>query len=213
MVILSKTLRETILENLKNQAEYRFSASVVEYFTLIEDLEATEVNVEFNGKEIITYTSQATEKHELIVGNLVGNIYIQLLKQGYEEYRVYGSNRPVYATECQKGFNADVLVVKGATELYPRERQVAATLNPRIVIEVLSNSNEGIGFLEKTNCYKKIASLQQILLVNQYEPKISSYTRIDENEWLNHEYEGLGKNIKIEDFTLSVSDIYRNVFE
>ncbi|MER0442722.1 Uma2 family endonuclease [Emticicia sp. W12TSBA100-4] len=213
MVVQSKTLKEVILEELGKQAEYRFSASAVEYFALIEDLEANEITVEFNGKEIITYMSQATEIHELLVGNLVGNLYIQLLKKGYEDFRVYGSNRPVYATECQKAFNADVLVVKGATELYPREKQVAATLNPRIVIEVLSNSNEGIGFLEKLNCYKKIESLKQILLVNQYEPKVSSYIRIDENEWLNHEYDGLDKNIKIEDFTLSANDIYRNAFD
>ena len=212
MLVKSKTLKETVIKKLEKQAKYSFSASVVEYFALIEELEGSEITVEFNTNEIITYMSQATEKHELMVGNLVGNFYIQLLKKGYEEYRVYGSNRPVYAIECQKGFNADVLVVKGETELYPRDKQVAATLNPRIVIEILSKSNEGVGFVEKISCYKKIESLKQILLVNQYKPSISSYIRISENEWLNHEYNRLDENIKIEDFTISASDIYRNVF-
>jgi Uma2 family endonuclease len=206
------SLKETLLEKLKTQSEVRISGSVVEYFSLLDELEGTEITVEFNENEIIAYMSQATEIHELMVGNIVGNIYIQFLKKEFEEYRVYGSNRPVYATECKKGFNPDVLIVKGATELYPRERQVAATLNPRVVIEVLSDSNQGIGFLEKISCYKKIQTLQQILLINQYKPSISSYLRTSENEWLNHEYDGLDENIKIEDFTIASKDIYRNVF-
>ncbi|MDZ7899643.1 MAG: hypothetical protein U5N85_16680 [Arcicella sp.] len=61
---------------------------------LIEDLEESEITVEFNTNEIIAYMSQATKKHELLVGNLVGNLYIQLPKKGYEAYKFYGSNRP-----------------------------------------------------------------------------------------------------------------------
>ena len=209
MLVKSKTLKETVIKKLEKQAKYSFSASVVEYFALIEELEGSEITVEFNTNEIITYMSQESEEHELIVANLIALVGIKLWGS---DSRVYGSNRPVYATECQKGFNADVLVVKGETELYPRDKQVAATLNPRIVIEILSKSNEGVGFVEKISCYKKIESLKQILLVNQYKPSISSYIRISENEWLNHEYNRLDENIKIEDFTISANDIYRNVF-
>jgi Uma2 family endonuclease len=203
------SLKETLLEKLKTQSEVRISGSVVEYFSLLDELEGTEITVEFNENEIISYMSQATEIHELMVGNIIIIIGNKLWDT---DSRVYGSNRPVYATECKKGFNPDVLIVKGATELYPRERQVAATLNPRVVIEVLSDSNQGIGFLEKISCYKKIQTLQQILLINQYKPSISSYLRTSENEWLNHEYDGLDENIKIEDFTIASKDIYRNVF-
>lgn len=203
------SLKETLLEKLKTQSEVRISGSVVEYFSLLDELEGTEITVEFNENEIISYMSQATEILELMVGNIIIIIGNKLWDT---DSRVYGSNRPVYATECKKGFNPDVLIVKGATELYPRERQVAATLNPRVVIEVLSDSNQGIGFLEKISCYKKIQTLQQILLINQYKPSISSYLRTSENEWLNHEYDGLDENIKIEDFTIASKDIYRNVF-
>lgn len=203
------SLKETLIEKLKTQSEVRISGSVVEYFSLLDELEGTEITVEFNENEIISYMSQATENHELMVGNIIIIIGNKLWDT---DSRVYGSNRPVYATECKKGFNPDVLIVKGATELYPRERQVSATLNPRVVIEVLSDSNQGIGFLEKISCYKKIQTLQQILLINQYKPSISSYLRTSENEWLNHEYDGLDENIKIEDFTIASKDIYRNIF-
>lgn len=212
MVIQTQNLKEKVIEKLQTQLQYKFEGSVVEYFDLINELEETGISVEFNTNEIITYMSQATEIHELIVGNLVGNLYMTFLQKGFEEYRVYGSNRPIYATECQKGFNPDVLIVKGPTELYPREKQVAATLNPRIVVEVLSDSNFGVSFMEKISCYKSVSSLQQILLVNQYKASISSFIRISENEWMNHEYNGLDKNVKIEDFTISTKDIYRNVF-
>lgn len=212
MVIQTQNLKEKVIEKLQKHRQYKFEGSVVEYFDLINELEGTDITVEFNTNEIITYMSQATEIHELIVGNLVGNLYMMFLKQGNEDYRVYGSNRPIYATECQKGFNPDVLIVKGPTELYPRERQVSATLNPRIVVEVLSDSNVGVGFMEKISCYKSINTLQQIILVNQYKASISSFIRLSENEWINHEYNGLDKNVKIEDFTISSKDIYRNVF-
>lgn len=209
MVIQTQNLKEKVIEKLQTQHQYKFEGSVVEYFDLINELEETGISVEFNTNEIITYMSQATEIHELIVGNLItiiGNIIWGT------DCRIYGSNRPIYATECQKGFNPDVLIVKGPTELYPREKQVAATLNPRIVVEVLSDSNFGVSFMEKISCYKSVSSLQQILLVNQYKASISSFIRISENEWMNHEYNGLDKNVKIEDFTISTKDIYRNVF-
>jgi Uma2 family endonuclease len=208
METLVENLETTIAELLEEQEIVRLPATLEEYFDLIQDNEL--YDIEFYNHEIIVKMSTATDAHELLVATvirLLGNNFLE------SDCRVYGSNRPVYVPECDIAFNADVLVVKGPTELFKRERKIAATLNPRIVVEVLSDSNKGQVFNEKLACYKKIPTLHQIIQVNQYKPEISVYTRTDDPHlWLNHDYDSLEMSVQVETFELSMKEIYRNLF-
>ena len=208
METLVENLETTIAELLEEQEIVRLPATLEEYFDLIQDNEF--YDIEFYNHEITVKMSTATDSHGLLVATIIrllGNNFLDT------DCRVYGSNRPVYVLECDTAYNADVLVVKGPTELFPRKRKIAATLNPRIVVEVLSDSNKGQAFNEKLACYKKIPTLQQIIQVSQYKSEVSVYTRTDDPHlWLNHDYDTLEMNVKIENFELSMKEIYRNLF-
>lgn len=209
METLVENLETTIAELLEEQEIVRLPATLEEYFDLIQDNEY--YDIEFYNHEITVKMSTTTDSHELLVMTIGALLFNEFRKN--PDYRVYGSNRPVYVPECETAYNADVLVVKGPTELFPRKRKIAATLNPRIVVEVLSDSNKGQGFNEKLAYYKKIPTLYQIIQVNQCKPEISVYTRTDDPHlWLNHDYDSLEMNVKVEDFELSMKEIYRNLF-
>lgn len=207
-MVTLESLIDTLRERLKTEAVVRVPASLDEYFELIQDCE---FDVAYIDHEIVATMSQASEIHELLVATIIrllGNAFLNT------ESRVYGSNRPIYIADCQRAFNADALVVKGKTELYHRERAIAATLNPMIVVEVLSESNKDKDFTEKLNCYKTIPSLQQIIQIDQYKPFVSTYVRLPQpHQWLNTDYNSMDEAILVADFEIPMRDLYRNVFE
>ena len=207
-MVALESLIDTLRERLKTEAVVRVPASLEEYFELIQDCE---FDVEYIDHEIVATMNQASEIHELLVANFIGLLFIKF--QAKSDCRVYGSNRPIYVADCQRVFNADALVVKGKTELYHRERAIAATLNPMIVVEVLSESNKDKDFTEKLNCYKTIPSLQQIIQIDQYKPFVSTYVRLPQpHQWLNTDYNSMDEAILVTDFEIPMRDLYQNVF-
>lgn len=196
------TLAEHITEELGKGKTVRVKATVEDYFDL-----------EFDNNILSATSDNATETHELLVANIIGVFFREygIVK----EHRVYGSNRPVYVPECNRGFNADVLVVKGKTELFPRQRTVAATLNPHIMVEVLSESNKSEDFSsEKLACYRKIESLKQIILVRQKRPHFEVYTKNEADDtWTLRDFDDLSKPVELLDFNVNLSEIYLNVHE
>lgn len=204
------TLAENITEELEKGETVRVKATVEDYFDIMQDCD---FDLEFDNNTLIASMSIATEIHELLVANIIGVFFREYgIIKGH---RVYGSNRPVYVPECNRGFNADVLVVKGKTELFPRQRTVAATLNPHIMVEVLSESNRSEGFSsEKLACYRKIESLKQIILVSQKRPHFEVYTKNEaDNTWTLRDFEDLSKPVELLDFNVNLSEIYLNVYE
>lgn len=203
------TLAAHIAEELEKGEVVRVKATVEDYFDIMQNCD---FDLEFDNNTLTASMSIATEIHELLVANIIRVFGNQYLKT---DCRVYGSNRPVYVPECNRGFNADVLVVKGKTELFPRQRTVAATLNPHIMIEVLSESNKSEDFSsEKLACYRKVESLKQIILVNQKRPHFEVYTKNAENNtWILRDFDDLEKPAELLDFNVNLSEIYLNVYE
>jgi len=116
----------------------------------------------------------ATDFHELLVANMIrilGNFV-----RG-TNCRVYGSNRPVFIPGQIANYNPDVLVVCGETQLQTYRKTMNATLNPALVVEVLSKTTQEFDFVEKSANYKKISTLQYYLLIAQYECRVELYSR------------------------------------
>ena len=151
----------------------------------------------------------ASEEHELIVANLVAALHNCL--QG-SECRVYPSNRMLHVPECNRFYYADVIVVCGKSEFYDYKKKMKATLNPSVVIEVLSDSTEDNDKDHKWKCYQKMKSLKQYILVSQHDVYLQSYQRIsDLNEWLFTSADQKEQVIKIGDREILLKDIYANV--
>jgi Uma2 family endonuclease len=179
------------------------------YDEFLDFLSETEYNkVEYiNGN--IVLMGVASFFHELIVGTLsriLGNIY-----QDKPNFYVLGSSLGIVIPEQTNFHQADVTVVSGKPTF--RDKAQTELENPYIVIEVLSASTGRYDFTTKLHNYKKIPSVKQIILINQYEPLIYSYVRSDDGTvWLNVDYDKMEDSIVIDYYTVQIKEIYKNVF-
>ena len=86
--------------------------------------------------------------------------------------------------------------------------------NPTILVEVLSDSNEGYDYHQKWKVYQKIRSLRYYLLVSQHEYRVEMYSRPNEQSLFFYQsFEGLDKVIQFKDigFDLSMEEIYEGI--
>jgi Uma2 family endonuclease len=203
-------------EFLEEDELLRVPASWEEYFDVLDEADrlAPTLTVQFLDNEIIM--SQATDIHEelvMILGWLFKNAFLS-----QPGYRVLGSNVKVVIPDRVGDFNADLSVVRGASDygLTPAGRVTKMRIkNPEIVVEVLSKGTRKFDLEEKLTAYKLISSLQHILFVDQYKPFASVYTRTGRpDEWLNQDYRSLDGLVRIGDVQLPMQDIYpKDVFE
>ena len=194
---------------LETEDEVRLAATADDYFDLLDD-ENDAVYLEFNHGKIIARPNVNTENHELITATIIGLLYKHLSDK--PDYRILGSNRPVYVPACALGFAPDVMVIHGPTELYPRPRRMAATLNPWLLVEVLSDANNSAEFYDKLRCYRQIPSLKHLLVIAADGMMVSAYTRTEQpNQWLNTDYERPDQTVPVGDSTIPMADLYRNI--
>jgi Uma2 family endonuclease len=205
------SLTDTIIERLEmGESELRIGASVEEYFEMLDAFEEQPYIITYEDDEIIAKMGEATERHELLCGNIIGIFYMNYLhKSGY---RVYGSNCAVYSIDDNRGYDPDALVVKGTPQLYDRPKRVKPILNPFIVVEVLSDSNKGKDFKNKINFYKRISTVQHIILIDQHEAMIETFDRSnDPATWLNRVFTNESDVLTIDTFDVSLRSVYQNV--
>lgn len=152
--------------------------------------------------------SGGTGDHALIIGNLVREIGTQLkgrpCRVSPTELRVRVSPTGLYTYP-------DVIVVCGPPE-YADERR-DTLLNPKVLIEVLSDSTRDYDRGRKFQHYRSLASLAEYVTVEQTEPHVEHYVRQPENRWLLTEFAELSQSIRLEsiDCTLPLSEIYDKI--
>lgn len=152
----------------------------------------------------------ATATHELLVGN-----FIYFLNHFYRklDFKIYGSNRLLYVEEYNRYFYPDLQMVELEPVYRDYEETMKATLNPALLVEVISESSEEYDHVEKWNCYQSIPSLKQYVLVSQKEKKVESYRRV-KDEWLYVSLYGDNATLKVLDCEITLADLYEKaVFE
>jgi Uma2 family endonuclease len=180
--------------------------------TIQERLEMDEIisqyKAEYHNGEIISM-GFASEIHELLVANIIrclGNIFLET------NCRVYSSNLLVYVPECEAGYNPDTSIICGETLSTTYQRNIKATLNPSLIVEVLSPTTRNFDLGEKLQCYKTIPSLQQIIFIEQHKVWVSSYQRMNQTgQWLNTDIEDMIATLDILEKKLKISDIYQHI--
>lgn len=90
-------------------------------------------------------------------------------------------------------------------------------LNPVVIIEILSPSNEAWDRSGKFREYRRIPSLREYVLISQDKPLIEVYSRRENDFWLLRDVEGRDASIALEsvpDVVLPLAEVYeRVVFE
>jgi Uma2 family endonuclease len=84
-----------------------------------------------------------------------------------------------------------------------------AVTNPKLLVEVLSDSTEKFDRSRKFAAYRLLPSLQEYVLVAQHEPLIERFTRNADNSWNLTTY-GPGQTLQLTSIgcALEVDEVY-----
>jgi Uma2 family endonuclease len=101
-----------------------------------------------------------------------------------------------------------VTVVCGEKQTDP-ESSTTIT-NPKLIVEVVSDSTELYDRGEKFEHYKKIPALRAVVFVSQREPRIEAWSRLEQGAAWQLESYGGGERAALEaiDCTLDVDAVY-----
>ncbi|MEA5420386.1 Uma2 family endonuclease [Spirulina sp. CCNP1310] len=150
------------------------------------------------------YAMAGTSKdHNLIVGNL----YL-LLRNALQNSpcRTYFTDLKVRIEQGRRFFYPDLLVNCDPND----DRTLHYVDQPQVIIEILSPSTESFDRGEKFQCYRKISSLQDYVLVSSQAYMVEVFHRVEGERWLLSTYAGIEAIASIESLNLNapLSEIY-----
>jgi len=187
------------------ERELRFPGTLDEFGALDA---VCEFNLEYQNGEIIAM-GYASDLHEQITFNLIGLLFNII--RGTDINR-YGSNRHIYLPSFSAAYSPDISLVKGAPELFEYRPGMTANTNPYLIVEVLSDSTREKDWSEKLPRYKKIASLRQIIYLEQDTPYVTVFNRIgDSSRWENEDFDLLEQSFLVEGQPVLLREVYENV--
>ena len=179
-------------------------------------------------QEYLAFEEGATDKHEFHDGEIrmmSGGTYsqavinanlIRALGNRLESgpCRAVDSNLRVRIGTRADYVYPDVSVICGQPSFDPDDRKQTTVLNPRLVIETLSDSTESYDRGEKFLLYREIDSLEEYRLVSQHIPRVETFTRQPDGTWrIERAVSGLETSVRLMSLNLEVPlrEIYRGV--
>jgi Uma2 family endonuclease len=168
---------------------------------------ASETKHEYYHGEIFAMTG-ASRAHNLITVNLATAFHLKLRGRGCE---VYASDMRVKVSPTGLYTYPDVTVVCSKPQF---EDDVFDTLlNPKLIIEVLSDSTELYDRGEKLAQYQTIDSLEEYVLISQKDYRVEVYARQENDEWMFKIVNGPEASVSFRsiDFALDLTEIYYQV--
>ena len=186
-------------------------SSLPNYYLSAEEYLTIERKAEYKSEYVdgVMYAmAGSSERHNLIAGNIITELNIQLRTT---PCKVYPSDLKVRVPDSRKFFYPDVSVVCGETKFADDERDVI--LNPVLIVEVLSESTAAFDRGKKFQSYQQIESLQEYLLVAQDEYVLEHYLRQETGHWLYTKVSGLNETIVLPTLRcqLTLQSIYNKV--
>lgn len=146
--------------------------------------------------------------HGVIATNVVIKLSQVLSGRGC---RPYSNDHRIHIPGVDLHTYPDASVVCGDPKM--SEADPYAITNPLVLIEVLSPSTESYDRGRKFEFYRRIDSFREYLLINQFEPRVESFSRSDSGLWKIDVVEGLKAILAIPSLNcqLPLQDVYRDV--
>lgn len=181
-------------------------------YTIAEYLAMEEKAVdkhEYHAGEILAM-SGGSVRHSLIAANVVGETPSRLKGSGC---RVFESNLRVAVARSARYFYPDASIVCGEPAIDENDPQATTITNPRVVIEVLSDSTEAYDRGEKFGHYRLLDSLQEYVLVAQTTPSVEVYTRQGDGTWIFTASRGLDASATLRSVgvALPLAEVYAGI--
>ena len=159
-----------------------------------------------NGK--VVCVSGESPNHNFISGNIAATLNFAFKRKPFHtlilNQRVWIPNKRVYAYP-------DVIVIQGEVQL--QEARKDTIINPLIIIEVLSKSTRSYDKDEKFSAERKIPTVQEYIVIDQYTMQIEQYFKTGKNSWNFSEYYDANETLSLNsiDFEITLEDIYDRV--
>jgi Uma2 family endonuclease len=139
---------------------------------------ADEVRLEFVNGEIVAM-SGVTDAHSTIRGNVEYALQSQL--RGRTPCRVHGPDLRVRIDETGMYAYPDVVVYCGKPDYAPTKPE--SLLNPRVIVEVLSESTESYDLGAKAAHYRQRPSVQGIVMIDSLRKRVVVWRRLGPTQW------------------------------
>jgi Uma2 family endonuclease len=162
---------------------------------------------EFYRGEVVEMV-RGTANHSLIAANFVGEVRNALKDK---PCTVFNSDLRVQVQSTGLYTYPDATIVCGELEFDDDQRDTL--LNPTVIVEVLSDSTEKYDRGKKSNHYRQITSLKELILIAQDRPHAERFTRQTNGDWLFHEQKEMNADFELKSLGISVamSELYRGV--
>lgn len=168
--------------------------------------EASDTRHEYVNGEIFAM-SGGTERHAALVAAVIVELG-NAVRGG--PYRVYSTDLRVATMVGKHYVYPDVSILCAPREVQPGTTDV--TLNPSVVVEVLSSSTEAYDRGLKWTGYQQLPSLTDYLLVSQSTARVEQFQRGDGGAWSYRAW-GPGERVKLANgATIDVDAIFAGVF-
>jgi Uma2 family endonuclease len=173
---------------------------------LIRERQAS-IKSEFYQGEIFAMGG-GSANHSLIAANFVGEARNSLKGR---PCAVFNSDLRVQVQSTGLYTYPDATIVCG--ELLFDDDHRDTVLNPTVIVEVLSDSTEKYDRGKKSNHYRQIASLKELILIAQDRSHVERFTRQANGDWLFHEQKELTADFELKSLGISIaiSELYRGV--
>jgi Uma2 family endonuclease len=187
----------------------------------------------YTEEEYLQLEEQSQEKHEYWDGHLIPLSELLAMAGGTYEHslisinvaraignrlaggpcRVLGSDMRVKIPRSPRYCYPDASIVCGQPQFQPSDKKRLSILNPRAIVEVLSEGTEAFDRTKKFHTYLKVPSLEEYILVSQKEARVESYFRQSDGGWLFNNCEGIDSVLKIHcvNIEIPMSEIYLDV--
>jgi Uma2 family endonuclease len=164
---------------------------------------------EFLAGEIVAMAG-GTPEHAAMAAEIIGQLR-EHLREG--PCRVFTSDLGVRVMATGLATYPDASVVCGPTERDPDK--TTNVTNPRVLVEVTSDSTEDYDRGEKLEHYKQIPALEVVVVVSHREPKIDVWSRLPGSADWSSKTAGAGAKAAIAALrcTLDVDSIWRAACE
>ena len=188
--------------NLKDLPRPHYT--IEEYFALEQ---VSESRYEYWDGEIVCM-SGSTEHHYTISDNL--HVQLSNLLRG-RNCRAHSASVPVHTPALPPYRYPDASVSWGKS-VFTKINNIAALVNPILVIEVLSPGTELLDRNQKKAAYQSLPFLQEYLLIAQDEPHVTQFVR-EGDIWRRKDFSDLLSAIELPSINCSIalSDMYDGI--
>ncbi len=153
--------------------------------------------------------SGGTFEHSAVITNILGEARSALTDR---RCRVLESNMRLKVPATKRYVYPDASIVCGRPEFTDDTRDTL--LNPRLIVEVLSDSTEAYDRGDKFAGYRSIPSVQEYVLASHKQPRIEVFTRQPDGSWTLRIY-GPGERAVLAsvECSIEVDKIYDGVLD